>query len=134
MNRARRDVAELLALGRVLDDRLPALEGDTVGVRMAAALLRVRGRDGLEQALRANAAQRAFERRRERQNVVLKARQMGMTTWVAGRCFLETIPGRGVLTEQLAAVLGGPAGRLATGGVAAKQSECGADDLSGAGQ
>ena len=50
----------------------------------------------------ANAAQRAFERRRGRQNIVLKARQMGMTTWVAGRVFLKTITARGVLTVQVA--------------------------------
>ena len=31
-----------------------------------------------------------------------KARQMGMTTWVAGRFFLKTITARGVLTVQVA--------------------------------
>ncbi len=35
-------------------------------------------------------------------NIVLKARQMGMTTWVAGRFFLKTITARGVLTVQVA--------------------------------
>jgi len=33
---------------------------------------------------------------------VLKARQMGMTTWMAGRFFLRTITARGVLTVQVA--------------------------------
>ncbi len=46
--------------------------------------------------------QRAFERGAGRQNIVLKARQMGITTWVAGRFFLKTITARGVLTVQVA--------------------------------
>ena len=54
-------------------------------------MLRVRNRDGLVTALVPNAAQRRFEERRGRQNIVLKARQMGMTTWVAARFFLRTI-------------------------------------------
>ena len=56
----------------------------------------------MRRPLRANAVQREFERRRGRQNIVLKARQMGMTTWVAGRFFLKTITARGVLTVQVA--------------------------------
>jgi hypothetical protein len=50
----------------------------------------------------ANAAQRSFEAHRERQNIVLKARQMGMTTWVAARYFLRTITKPGTLTLQVA--------------------------------
>jgi len=46
--------------------------------------------------------QRAFERECGRQNIVLKARQMGITTWVAGRFFLKTITARGVMTVQVA--------------------------------
>jgi hypothetical protein len=68
----------------------------------AESLLKVRDREGVERCLRANAAQRAFERARGQQNIVLKARQMGMTTWVAGRFFLKTITARGVLTVQVA--------------------------------
>ena len=37
-----------------------------------------------------------------RSNIVVKARQMGMTTWVAGRFFLKTITARGVMTVQVA--------------------------------
>jgi hypothetical protein len=64
--------------------------------------LKVRDREGVERPLRANAVQRAFELGRARQNIVLKARQMGVTTWVAGRFFLKTITTRGVLTVQVA--------------------------------
>ena len=89
-------VEELLALGRML-----ASEPD-VGLDMAGQLLWVRSRSGGLTRLKANPAQVAFERRRGGSNVVLKARQMGMTTWIAGRFFLKTITARGVLTVQVA--------------------------------
>ena len=47
-------------------------------------------------------AQRAFERRRGERNLVLKARQMGMTTWAAARFFLKTITQPGTLTLEVA--------------------------------
>src|SRR6201993_1014631 len=90
------DVGELLALGRLMDTRPAEL------VKAAACLLKVRDREGVERPLRANAVQRAFERECGRQNIVLKARQMGITTWIAGRFFLKTITARGVLTVQVA--------------------------------
>jgi len=71
-------------------------------MQTAAKLLRVRDREGCLQPLIANAAQRRFEERRGRQNIVLKARQMGLTTWVAGRFFLRTISRPGTLTLQVA--------------------------------
>jgi hypothetical protein len=73
-----------------------------LAMRTAADWLRVRDRDGRVKALVANAAQRRFEKRRGRQNIVLKARQMGITTWVAGRFFLRTISRPGTLTLQVA--------------------------------
>jgi hypothetical protein len=89
-------VDELLALGRWMDTRPAEL------VTAAAGWLKVRDREGVERPLRANAVQRVFERECGRQNIVLKARQMGMTTWVAGRFFLKTITARGVMTVQVA--------------------------------
>ena len=68
----------------------------------AEQLLRIRGREGRTVPLRANAVQRAFEARRGRGNIVLKARQMGLTTWVAGQFFLRTILIPGTLTVQVA--------------------------------
>ena len=73
-----------------------------LAIRAAAAWLRVRDRDGCIKPLVANAAQRKFEERRGRQNIVLKGRQMGITTWVAGRFFLRTISRPGTLTLQVA--------------------------------
>lgn len=98
----RRDARDLLWLGSRLDESLDLFGGDTYAMALAGTLLRLRDREGFERGLLANAAQRAFERRRGRQNIVLKARQMGMTTWVAGRFFLKTVTGRGVLTVQVA--------------------------------
>jgi hypothetical protein len=89
-------VEDLLGLGRMM-----ARQRDG-GRKLAACLLHVRGRAGALQKLAANPAQRAFEQRRGQHNIVLKARQMGLTTWVAGRFFLKTITARGVLTVQVA--------------------------------
>ena len=93
---------ELVQLGRILDHRPASLRGDTVLMAVGAQLLKVRRKDGRTAALRANAAQREFERRRNRQNIVLKARQMGLTTWAAARFFLRTITQPGTLTLQVA--------------------------------
>jgi hypothetical protein len=72
------------------------------GELLAAEWLRVRDRSGRIRPLVANAAQRRYEERRGRNNIVLKARQMGITTWVAGRFFLRTITRPGTLTLQVA--------------------------------
>ena len=96
------ELGELLALGKELERRPAGLDGDSVAVWLAGQLLRIRDRNGLELPLRANACQRAYEQRRGRRNIVLKARQMGMTTWVSGIFFLKTITQRGVLTVQVA--------------------------------
>jgi hypothetical protein len=96
MRQAVRDLKDLLDLGKQMEEKPWGL------IQAAEDLLKVRDREGVERRLRANAAQRAFERARGQRNIVLKARQMGMTTWVAGRFFLKTITARGVLTVQVA--------------------------------
>jgi hypothetical protein len=107
MKKALRRINALLTLGRTLDQPQESgngtgINGVTGAVWQAERMLRVRDREGVDRPLRANAAQAAFEARRGRQNIVLKARQMGMTTWVAGRFFLKTITARGVMTVQVA--------------------------------
>ncbi len=92
----------LLECGRWLDAPPACAKGGDGGIYLAEKLLRVRDRQGTTRGLKANRAQRAFERRRGRANVVLKARQMGVTSWVAGRFFLKTVLNRGVLTVQVA--------------------------------
>jgi hypothetical protein len=69
---------------------------------LAEKLLQVRTREGGTAPLRANAAQIAFEQRRGERNIVLKARQMGLTTWAAARFFLKTITKPGTLTLEVA--------------------------------
>ncbi len=87
---------ELKKLGRLLEKERAKT------VRAAEEWLRIRDREGQLRPLTANAAQARFEERRGRENIVLKARQMGMTTWVAGRFFLRTITRPGTLTLQVA--------------------------------
>ena len=96
------DLEELLALGRLLDERPEQLGGETAGVFLAGALLKVRTRTGAFAPLQPNRAQKEFERRRGRANIVLKARQMGISTWVAGRFFLKTVTQPGTLSVQVA--------------------------------
>jgi hypothetical protein len=94
------DDCELLRrLGQILDQ--PADEG-TVGVSLAGSLLRVRDRLGRSVPLRPNRVQMEYERQRGLRNIVLKARQMGISTWVTGRLFLKTITQEGTLTVQVA--------------------------------
>lgn len=95
------DRDELVRLGKILDRRPAVLEGRSVAESLIAALLRVRARNGRTQPLAANPAQRLFESRRGRHNIILKARQMGLTTWTAARFFLRTITQPGSLTLQV---------------------------------
>jgi hypothetical protein len=85
---------ELENLGRILDQQPSTLNGLTTTMALAPRWLRVR--------IRANPVQAAFEERRGQRNIVLKARQMGLTTWVAARFFLRTVTQPGTLTLQVA--------------------------------
>jgi hypothetical protein len=96
------DGEELVRFGKILDEKPASLHGETVGVELAEQLLRVRTREGRTAPLRANAVQRTFELRRRERNIVLKARQMGLTTWAAARFFLKTITQPGTLTLEVA--------------------------------
>jgi hypothetical protein len=96
------DIDDLLWLGKIFDEKPDDLDGETVSTWLAENLLKVRDRNGAVIALKANAAQRRFVRERGRHNIVVKARQMGITTWIAGRFFLKTITTPGVLTVQVA--------------------------------
>jgi hypothetical protein len=96
------DRDELERFGQILDRRPTPLGGVTVGMALTRCLLKVRTRDGKTAALTANAAQAAFEERRGQRNIVLKARQMGLTTWAAARFFLKTITQPGTLTLEVA--------------------------------
>lgn len=98
----RSDLERLLWLGQRMDFRCVELGGNCLSIGLAQALLRVRNRRGEIVPLEANTAQQAYEERRGRQNIVLKARQMGISTWVAARFFLKTITQPGTLTVEVA--------------------------------
>jgi hypothetical protein len=90
------DVDGLLKLGGEIEDSPEEMIG-AIG-----RLVKVRSRLGTVDSLKANRVQREFELARGQHNIVLKARQMGVTTWVAARFFLKTITAKGVLTVQVA--------------------------------
>ncbi len=94
--------SDLEWLGKALDHNPNSLRGPTVGMVLAERLLVVRSRAGRPSKLKANHVQRAFEHKRGQRNIVLKARQMGLTTWVAARFFLKTITQPGTLTLEVA--------------------------------
>ena len=96
------DLEALQALGTKLYLRFPALGGLTFRDVVVRALLRIRDRQGRLVELRANRAQREFARRAGRRSIVLKARQLGITTYVAARFFASTITRPGVLSVQVA--------------------------------
>lgn len=105
------DLEVLRAWGVRLDERpegdIPCCESceekcGAIRQALACWLLRVRDKDGRVVPLKMNAAQREFERRIGRRNIVLKARQLGLTTWVAARFFLNTITRPGTLSVQVA--------------------------------
>lgn len=99
---ADRDRDRLIWLGERLDWRFPQPGDSTYAIWLARILLRVRNRAGDTVPLKANTAQRAYEQRRLQHNIVLKARQMGISTWIAGRFFLKTITQPGTLTVEVA--------------------------------
>ena len=94
--------AELECWGRAIEKGEKTTEGRTAAMALAQKLLVVRTRNGTPKALQANAAQKAFELNRAKKNIVLKARQMGLTTWVAARFFLKTIAQPGTMTLEVA--------------------------------
>ena len=65
-------------------------------------LLRIRDKQGKRVLLEPTRAQREYSRFCGRRNIVLKARQVGMTTWVAARFFLHTITRPGTVSVQVA--------------------------------
>jgi len=93
------DLSLLRRLGRALDAEC----GDRrVRDFLIEALLKVRSKTKGLIPLRPNRAQREYSRNSGKRNIVLKARQMGMTTYVAARFFIETITQPGTMTVQVA--------------------------------
>src|SRR5207245_10216281 len=70
---------------------------------LIAALLKMRARDGRLIPLRLNMAQRTFAATpRGGHHIILKARQLGFTTYIAARFFIATITRPGTLSVLVA--------------------------------
>jgi hypothetical protein len=89
----------LQKLGLELDRRSG---GRTKRDQAIAEWLKIRVKEGGQKALNLNRAQRAYSRRCGKQNIVLKARQVGITTYIAARFFVQTITRPGTLAVQVA--------------------------------
>ena len=99
------DLPLLLRLGTALDVRPPLGSGrlgPSVRDLLIETLLKVRSKGRGLVALTPNPAQRDYSRRCRVRNIVLKARQVGITTYVAARFFVQTITQPGTLTVQVA--------------------------------
>jgi hypothetical protein len=93
------DLLLLQRLGTVLGHRVGGVE---VRDLLIEGLLKVRSRGRGLVKMKPNRAQREYAARCSRRNIVLKARQMGMTTYVAARFFVQTITQPGTVTVQVA--------------------------------
>jgi hypothetical protein len=69
---------------------------------LMAYLLKIRNKKGRLQGLRVNATQRDYANNARKRSIVLKARQLGITTYVAARFFLNCITRPGTLCVQVA--------------------------------
>jgi hypothetical protein len=65
-------------------------------------MLKIRPKQGGVRSLRLNRAQRKYSQECGKQNIVLKARQVGITTYVAARFFVQTITRPGSMAVQVA--------------------------------
>jgi hypothetical protein len=93
------DLYLLQQFGPCLDQELGE---ETVRDELVKRLLKIRPKKGGRGWLELNRAQREYSRRCSKRNIVLKARQLGITTYVAARYFLQTITRPGTLTVQVA--------------------------------
>jgi len=96
----RRDREVLIAYGRILDVRLE--DGRSGRECLFDAWLRIRNKKGAHVPFQLNRAQRQMDARWGPRNIVLKARQLGITTYVAARFFVETVTRPGSLSVQVA--------------------------------
>lgn len=76
--------------------------GATLRELMIRSLLKIRSKSGGRLFLEPNRAQTEYEARATKRNVVLKARQLGITTYIAARFFIHTITHPGTLSVQVA--------------------------------
>jgi hypothetical protein len=95
---------ELDALGTMLDETITGGRYDGMSVRTALMeyVLKIRNRNRRVCPFRLGRVQQDIENRAGKRNIVLKARQVGVTTYVAARFFISTITQGGTLSVQVA--------------------------------
>lgn len=93
------DLYLLHQFGPFLDQKV---EEQTVRDLLIARLLKIRLKKGGTRLLDLNRAQREYSQKCGKQNIVLKARQVGITTYIAARFFLQTVTRPGTLAVQVA--------------------------------
>ena len=69
---------------------------------LVRSLLKIRVKKGGVHYLKLNRAQKEYSRTCGKRNIILKARQVGITTYLAARFFIQTITKPGTLTVQVA--------------------------------
>jgi len=93
------DLDFLKQCGTVLDHRISA---GTVRDWLISRMLKIRLKGKGNGWLKLNRAQQEYSARCGQKNIVLKARQLGVTTYVAARFFIQAITRPGTLTVQVA--------------------------------
>ena len=92
--------------GKHQDDRIaadsPLWRGETGCLASIEHCLKIRGKDKHVNHVHFNRVQREVDCRAGKRNIVLKARQVGITTYVAARFFLRTMLQPGTLSVQVA--------------------------------
>lgn len=94
------DLAVLTLMNPILD--LEVRKDFTIRDLLMAGLLKVRDKSGNLVRFVANTAQKEIDRNWGNRNITLKARQLGITTYVAARFFIDTVTRPGTLTVQVA--------------------------------
>jgi hypothetical protein len=94
------EVALFAKAGEWLDQEV--LTGSDVRSRMMRAFLKINNKEGRLVPFEPNDAQRKIAERWGAKNIILKARQLGISTYVAARFFVDTITRPGTLTLQVA--------------------------------
>jgi hypothetical protein len=90
-------------LGEHLDDyrAVEAGKEPTERDHFIETFLKIRTKERTQTLFRLNRAQQQYSIQSRKQNVVLKARQVGITTYIAARFFVQTITQRGVMSMQV---------------------------------
>ncbi len=99
----KRDLATLAICGKRLDEKLNTKYGITdVRTVLMGIVLQINDKKGEKVPFVPNPAQQKIAGNWGQKNIILKARQMGISTYVAARFFIDTITRPGTLTVQVA--------------------------------